>query len=148
EILFPDREMMTIPELAEMDFGDFEGKNVDELIELPEYKAWLKGGLDNSPPNGESLRKITERTYQALQNILINMSNENLSHCGIVTHSGIIMNMLACFGLPKMKPLEFASEVGEGYEIVISLQLWQSGGVFEIIGKLPYTADFDDGYDF
>ena len=148
DIIFPDRELEIIDDLREMDFGDFEGLSVDDLIDLEAYKTWLKGGMDNSPPNGESLREMITRSYNALQEILADMMKEGLTHCGIVTHSGIIMNMLSCFGLPKMKPMEFATGVGEGYEIIITAQLWQIGNVFEILGKIPYTSEFDDGYDF
>lgn len=148
EILFPDRELERVPDLREMDFGDFEGLSVPDLIDLEAYKAWLQGGMDNSPPNGESLREMVLRCYRALEYILRDMMKEGLTHCGVVTHSGIIMNMLSCFGLPKMQPMEFASKAGEGYEILLTAQLWQMGGTFEILGKVPYTSEFDDGYDF
>ena len=148
DILFPDRELEVVKNLREMNFGDFDGLSVPDLIDLEAYKEWLKGGMDNSPPGGESLREMILRSYKALQYILSDMMKEGLTHCGVVTHSGIIMNMLSCFGLPKMKPLEFASEAGEGYEILLTAQLWQMGGVFEILGKVPYTSEFDDGYDF
>lgn len=136
-IVFPDRELVTLDGLREMDFGDFEGQSVEDLIDLDCYKNWLKGGLDNAPPEGESLGDMIERSYKALQDILADMMKEELSHCAVVTHSGIMMNMLSCFGLPKMKPLEFASEVGEGYEIFLTAQLWQMGNVFEILGEIP-----------
>lgn len=148
EIIFPDRELMTVEGLREIDFGDFENQSVEDLIELDCYKEWLKGGIDNAPPDGESIRSMIERSYNALNIILADMMKEGLTHCGIVTHSGIIMNMLSCFGLPKMKPMEFACEVGEGYEIIITAKLWQTGNVFEILGRIPYISEFDDGYDF
>ncbi|HNX63580.1 MAG TPA: histidine phosphatase family protein [Oscillospiraceae bacterium] len=148
EIIFPDRELMTVDGLREIDFGDFENQSVEDLIELDCYKEWLKGGIDNAPPDGESIRSMIERSYNALNIILADMMKEGLTHCGIVTHSGIIMNMLSCFGLPKMKPMEFACEVGEGYEIIITAKLWQTGNVFEILGRIPYISEFDDGYDF
>lgn len=144
EILFPDRLMQTVEGLREMNFGDFEGKNVKELAQNEDYKEWLKGGIDNCPPNGESLRDMVIRTYRALQEILQDMMSEGLTHCGIVTHAGIIMNMLACFGLPKMKPMEFATEVGEGYEILITAQMWQNSNAFEILGKLPYLDEYEE----
>lgn len=138
-IIFPDRELVTHGGLSEMDFGDFEGQTVEDLIDLDCYKTWLQGGLDNAPPEGESLSAMIERSYLALRDILTDMMKEELTHAGVVTHSGIMMNMLSCFGLPKMKPLEFAGEVGEGYEIILTAQLWQTGNVFEILGKVPYS---------
>lgn len=137
EILFPEREIMICDDLREMDFGVFEGLSVDDLIDLDSYKNWLKGGLDNPPPNGESLRDMVARSYNALDLIIMDMMKQGYTHTGIVTHSGILMNMMSCFGLPKMKPLEFACGVGEGYEIMVTAMMWQNGSTFEILGKIP-----------
>ena len=52
EILFPDVQIQTVDNLIEMDFGAFEGKSADELVEKPEFKEWLKGGMDCRPPQG------------------------------------------------------------------------------------------------
>lgn len=148
EIMFPDRHLSTIFNLREMNFGDFEGKYVKDLVEDPVFADWLKGKKGVVPPNGESMQQMIERTYAALQEILADMMKEGLTHCAVVTHAGIMMNMLSCFGLPKLQPMDFACEVGEGYEIVITPQMWMNSQAFEIMGKVPYTAEFDDGYDF
>ncbi|MDE5858862.1 MAG: histidine phosphatase family protein [Oscillospiraceae bacterium] len=144
EILFPDREIVIVDDLREMDFGVFEGISVDDLIKLDSYKKWLKGGLDNPPPNGESLRNMMLRCYSALNLMILNMMNEGLTHTGVITHSGILMNMMSCFGLPKMKPMEFACEPGEGYEILVSAMMWQNGNTFEILGKIPKSEALQD----
>ena len=137
EILFPEREIVIVDDLREMDFGVFEGLPAEELIELDSYKKWLKGGLDNPPPNGETLRSMMLRCYSALNLIILDMMKEGITHAGVVTHSGILMNMMSCFGLPKMKPMQFACEPGEGYEILVSAMMWQNGNTFEILGKIP-----------
>ncbi|MBQ3919440.1 MAG: histidine phosphatase family protein [Oscillospiraceae bacterium] len=137
EILFPDREMTEIDELREMDFGAFEGCSAEELAQLDSYKKWLKGGLDNPPPNGESLRNMMTRCYVALNTIILDMMRDDITNAAIVTHSGILMNMMSCFGLPKFKPMEFACPMGHGYEILVTAQMWQQGYCFEILGKIP-----------
>ena len=38
EILFPEREIVIVDDLREMDFGVFEGVSVDQLVELDSYK--------------------------------------------------------------------------------------------------------------
>ncbi len=137
EILFPDSEIVIVDDLREMDFGVFEGVAAEDLIGLDSYKKWLKGGLDNPPPNGESLRNMMLRCYSALNLMILDMMKEGLTHTGVITHSGILMNMMSCFGLPKMKPMEFACDPGEGYEILVSAMMWQNGNTFEILGKIP-----------
>ncbi|MDE6593688.1 MAG: histidine phosphatase family protein [Oscillospiraceae bacterium] len=141
EILFPDREITEVDDLREVDFGVFEGLRAEELINLDSYKKWLKGGLDNPPPNGESLRNMMVRCYTALNGIILDMMHEDITSAGIMTHSGILMNMMSCFGLPKYKPMEFACPVGHGYEVLVTAQMWQQGYAFEILGKVPdYSA--------
>ncbi len=137
EIMFPDRQIVICDYLREMDFGVFEGLSVDNLIELESYKKWLKGGLDNPPPNGESLRDMMARCYNALDLIINDMMREGITHAGVVTHSGILMNMMSCFGMPKYNPMDLACGVGEGYEIMVTAMLWQNGNTFEILGKIP-----------
>lgn len=141
QILFPDREITEVEDLQEMDFGVFEGLPAQELLELDTYKKWLKGGLDNPPPNGESLRNMMVRCYTALNGIILDMMKEDVTTAGVMTHSGILMNMMSCFGLPKYKPMEFACPVGHGYEILVTAQMWQQSYAFEILGRVPdYSA--------
>ena len=80
EILFPDREIVIIDDLREMDFGVFEGLPAAELIQLDSYKKWLKGGLDNPPPNGETLRNMMTRCYSALNLIILDMMKNGYTH--------------------------------------------------------------------
>ncbi|MFA5658917.1 MAG: histidine phosphatase family protein [Oscillospiraceae bacterium] len=139
EILFPDTLIFKVNEMREMNFGSFEGKTADQLILLPEFKEWLKGGADNAPPYGEALTSVMERTFEGFDFIIQDMMSEGLTSCALVTHSGIIMNSLACFGLPKAKPMEFSCDFGEGFELLFSASMWQRSSAFEIIGKYPYT---------
>ena len=139
EIIFPEREIVIVDDLREMDFGVFEGLPAEELVRLDSFKKWLKGGLDNPPPNGETLRSMMLRCYSALNLMILDMMKEGFTHAGAVTHAGILMNMLSCFGLPKKKPMEFSCEPGEGYEILVTAMMWQNSSAFEILGKVPYN---------
>ncbi len=144
EILFPDREIVIADDLREMDFGVFEGLPADELTKLDSFKKWLKGGLDNPPPNGETLRSMMLRCYSALNLMILDMMKNGITEAGAVTHSGILMNMMSCFGLPKKKPMEFTCAPGEGYEILVSAMMWQNGNTFEIRGRVP-ANESDNG---
>ena len=140
-LLYPDVHVRTVNELREMNFGDFEGKTADELVNVPEFKEWLKGGLDNAPPNGESMRSVIERCYEGFDFIVKDMMEEGLTNCAVVTHGGIIMNALSCFGVPKYKPMELSCDFGEGYELLVTAQLWQVSNAFELLGRFPYLRE-------
>ncbi len=139
EILFPETTIQTVDNLIEMDFGTFEGKSADELVHQENFRTWLKGGLDCRPPQGESVKEVQLRIFKALREIVTDMMQEDLVHCAVVTHGGIIANMLAGFGLPKIAPQELQCQPGEGYDIHIAADLWQRSQAFEILGLTPYS---------
>lgn len=139
DILFPEVQMQTVDHLMEMDFGKFEGKSTEELVHLPEFQEWLKGGIDCRPPQGESVREVQLRIFRALREIITDMMQEDLLHCAVITHGGIISNMLAGFGLPKLPADQLRCAPGEGYDIHITADLWQRSQAFEILGLVPYV---------
>ncbi|MDD6827167.1 MAG: histidine phosphatase family protein [Oscillospiraceae bacterium] len=138
DILFEGRETIAVHDLRELDFGEFEGMSVEDLINREDYKEWLKGGFEKSAPGGESIADMVARVYSALDKIVLNMMSEDFESAAIVTHSGIISNMLSCFGLPKYKPTEITCNPGEGFEIMVTAQLWQQAQAFEIMGRAPF----------
>jgi len=139
DILFPETDITVVDDLRELDFGDFENKSVEQLINNSDYKKWLKGGKDTRPPNGESLEEMTARTYTGLHNIIMDMMNEGITHSAVITHSGIISNMLSCFGLPKYSPQVLNAPFGEGFDIIVTAQMWLNSQAFEILGYCPYN---------
>lgn len=153
DIFFPDSLCVNVNEMREMCFGQFEGKTTAELQNDKKYIEWLKGGLDNAPPSGESIREVIGRSFQGFSYIIKDMMSEGFTNCALVTHGGIIMNSLACFGLPKDKPGQFTTDFGEGFELFITASMWQRANAFEIQGRYPYTkeeeqyVDFDDSED-
>ena len=125
EILFPDVQIQTVDNLIEMDFGAFEGKSADELVEKPEFK--------------ECVKEVQLRIFKALREIITDMMREDLLHCAMITHGGMIANMLAGFGLPKISPQELQCQPGEGFDIYVTADLWQRSQAFEILGLVPYS---------
>ena len=141
EILYPDRELVTADEFIELRFGKFEGKSAEQLLNDPAYRTWLKGGMDARPPEGESVSELCLRTYQGFYRILLEMMLAEMSHVAIVTHSGVISNALACFGIPKLDPKQIRIAPGEGFEIQINTQMWQQAQAFEILGQIPFLPE-------
>ena len=138
EILFPDTELCTVDDLRELNFGEFENKSIDELAKRRDYNDWLKGGKDARPPKGESLEEMTARTYKAVHSVITDMMENGLTHCAIITHGGIISNMLSCFGLPKYDAKTLSCDFGMGFDIIVTAQMWLNSQAFEILGYCPY----------
>lgn len=136
QIIYPDIQLSKVDEIAEMDFGQFEGKTQKELENLPEYTAWLKGGPEACPPDGEKFGDFSLRCISGLDIIFRDMMKKEITRAAMVTHGGVITNLLAGFGLPKGHPADYMCGPGEGFEILLSTFLWQKGPAFEISGRL------------
>lgn len=136
QIIYPDIQLSKVDEIAEMDFGQFEGKTQKELENLPEYTEWLKGGPEACPPDGEKFGDFSLRCISGLDIIFRDMMKKEITRAAMVTHGGVITNLLAGFGLPKGHPADYMCGPGEGFEILLSTFLWQKGPAFEISGRL------------
>lgn len=136
EIIYPKIQLTKVDEIAEMDFGEFEGKRQKDIAGLPEYTEWLKGGPEACPPGGEKFGDFSLRCISGLDVIFSDMMKKELTRAAVINHGGVITNLLAGFGLPKGKPADFMLPPGGGYEIILSAFLWQKGPVFEISGRL------------
>ena len=136
DIIYPERLLKRIDGIAEMDFGEYEGKTHEQLSADKDYIEWLKGGYEAAAPGGESFGHFTIRCLDGLEEIFKDMMANEVTSAAVITYSGVIMNLLSGYGLPKMKPVDFACNQGEGFEIQLSTFLWQHGPVFEIVGKL------------
>ncbi|MBS7369915.1 MAG: histidine phosphatase family protein [Oscillospiraceae bacterium] len=135
EIIYPEHKLMIVGELCEMNFGDFENKTQEQLKDLKEYADWIRGGADACPPNGEKFGDFTLRCIDGLDTVFSDMMRREIQSAAVITHAGVITNLLAGFGLPKGRPADFLCEPGKGFEISLNTFLWQKGPSFEITGR-------------
>jgi alpha-ribazole phosphatase len=82
-----------LPELREIDFGDWEGKTHDEIQR--EWKGllakWEKGPSKIKIPRGESIKDLAERVRSTIEKIIGNHPDQRIA---IVTHGGPIRIIL------------------------------------------------------
>ena len=92
--------------------------------------------------------KMDDFTNKALHEIITDMMNDGLTHCAVITHGGVISNMLSCYGLPKYNPAELTADFGEGFDAIATAQMWLNSQAIEILGYCPYEKiqDADDFY--
>ena len=60
-ILFPNAGQIVIPDLREMDFGQFERRRVADMQKDPRYVAWSDCAGMEGPPGGESRPDVAAR---------------------------------------------------------------------------------------
>lgn len=88
-ILYGDVQHIDVTELAETNFGIFEGRHHDELCQNePLYVKWRAGNdIDVQCPNGESRREFSGRVRIGLQKVLTHTWKDLAV---LVTHGGVI----------------------------------------------------------
>lgn len=136
EILYPGREIIKVDGMREYDFGDFENKTAAELEGRPDFTAWSSGQMP-APPNGESSKDFTARVVLALNEIVRTMMANEEYEASVIMHGGAIMMLLAACGLPQRRMVEWTTENGMGYTIMITPSLYQKSGIVEVIDIVP-----------
>lgn len=141
KLIYPNAEPIIIEGLKECDFGDWEGKTSEELSDNENYKAWLKSGQQLTPPNGEGGSDFKNRVSNAVDKLIENLMREGITSSAVFAHGGVIMLILAMYGIPRKDPYEFMVANGCGYSVRITPGLWMRDKVFEICDKLPLGHD-------
>jgi alpha-ribazole phosphatase len=116
-ILFDNLEPVVVEDLSQCDFGKFEGKTYQELLNDPEYKNWVGSGEITSFPGGENRGQFQERSIRGFEEVIRDAAKKRLSHIAMVVHGGTIMSILDAYGFPPRPYIEWTADTGEGYQI-------------------------------
>ena len=135
--LYPDSPMTVVEDLRELDFGAFEGKTVAELKEDPAFQNWLKNSQTAPPAGGESGAEFAHRLTNGLKQVFAQMMRRDLRSAAVVTHGGVIMTLLALYGLPEEQMGRWVTENATGYTVLMTPQMWMRDEKFEITGLVP-----------
>lgn len=101
KLIFPNRNPIVCNDLRECDFGQFEGKNADELVGNEAYRVWVDGGCLGQIPDGESVQAFKQRCGNAFEKIV--RFEAGKSDClAFVVHGGVIMSILERFDERKL----------------------------------------------
>ena len=140
-VLFPERKPLVIANLSECNFGEWEGKTAEELKDSEDFQKWLAGDNSVKPPRGESNADFVRRVCKMFESIVEGLMKTGSTECAVVTHGGVIMTLLAVYGLPQAKPFEWAMENGCGYSVRVTPMLWQRGKVTEVFSRVPVAKE-------
>jgi alpha-ribazole phosphatase len=119
--ILADARSMTveaIDALAEIDFGDFEGRTYDEIAERHADldRTWMEHPTKIQFPNGESFDDMWERVTKAIEALLARHAGQTIA---VVTHGGVNRIALAwAMGLPR----ENVFRLGQRYAAVNAIQ--------------------------
>lgn len=119
-VLFPDKEIIQVPDLKEIDFGLFENHNYYELNGREDYQKWIDSGGKSDYPEGERLSDFIKRNLFGFSQVLktIEKSNTNSDANGvIVCHGGTIMAIMS--QITGKEYFDFQVKNGEGYLLTV-----------------------------
>ena len=127
EILFPEfrtyengtagsvsgqKSVQVIKELIECDFGRFEGHNYKELSGDPDYQKWIDSGGSLPFPDGDSREDFLRNSKAGLLKVIEDMELRGIRSASVVTHGGVIMNLMEAYARPGRSFYEWSTENG------------------------------------
>lgn len=99
KIIFPDLTPKLIDNLSEMDFGEFELKNYEELSSDIRYRDiyqdWIDSGGTLAFPGGENRSEFIDRCLESFKTIISAIDDEKTAV--FVVHGGTIMAIMSHF---------------------------------------------------
>ena len=139
--LYPGRTAIEIDGLKECSFGEFEGKSAEELKKSPVFPRWLAGEPGVAPPFGESSEAFGRRVCSTFEKIVEGLMKTGTAETAIVTHGGVMMALLAAYGLPELPMPEWRAEPGCGFALKIHPSLWMRGKKLEVFSLFPFEKE-------
>lgn len=136
-ILYPEATPIAVEQLAECNFGIWEGKSAKDLQHDELFRDWLSTSHQTAPPGGESGEEFTNRVLGAFSSIVEGLMRTGTTSAVIVTHGGVIMTLLTAFGLPRANFYDWMVGNGCGYTVRITPSLWMREPVFEVVERIP-----------
>ena len=121
QLIYPGKEIHICSKLREMDFGEFEGKNYEELKDNPAYIEWLESGGIKPFPGGESRQDFSLRCVEGFEECIRDCNNrdkfEKVNSVAFVVHGGTIMAIMEKYGTPKGEYYKWQVKNGEWLEL-------------------------------
>ena len=140
-ILYPENTPLVIEGLIEYNFGEFENKTAEQLEKYEEFPRWLAGEQGVKPPYGESNEDFTKRVCDTFEKIAEGLMKTGTTSAAIVTHGGVIMTILALYGIPEYPMHEWLTPNGCGFTVKLNPSLWMRAKKFEVFSEFPYERE-------
>jgi alpha-ribazole phosphatase len=118
ELFFPKQKIHVANDLKEMNFGLFEGKTYEQLKRKAAYTNWLADPFSNRPPYGESFQEFAERIENGWRQVSDTIIETKASSAAILTHGGVIRQLLTMWSKEYKSFFEWKIPYGEGYQLI------------------------------
>lgn len=141
-ILFPGARLVAVPDLREMCFGDFEGRNYIEMGDDPDYRAWVEGNCLARPHGGmEDRAQFIARSCAAFAALADQALAEGQRRLVIVAHGGTQMAVLSEFARPRQDYYHWRVGNAAGFLLQVETQRWARERTLTVAGQVQYLKD-------
>lgn len=144
DIMFPKNNKIVIDNFIEYSFGEFEELTAEDLKDNEDFKNWLHGDMYARPPYGESNAEFVQRVCKAFEQVVEGCISTGTKKFAIVSHAGVLMTILACYGLPEAPMAHWQMDAGYGYKLRITPSLWMQGKKVEVVDTLPVSLSKEE----
>lgn len=117
--------------LREMDFGAWEGCTYDQLKDNPLYRRWIDNPEEATPPEGEAWTQFAARVDHFWTQLQREVQAPKVSRILLVTHGGVIRQLLAQI----IEGLTFYTAAAPAPGEVTVLRLQSDGGCWHMAAE-------------
>lgn len=121
-ILFPHAKQRVVPDLREMDFGDFENRSAEDMASDAAYRAWVEQKCLPACPGGESVEQFRDRVCAAFVSVLAEERTSGGNRPAFVLHGGTIMALMYRFSAHGGDYYQWCVNNGRGYQAEVTPQ--------------------------
>lgn len=139
-ILFPENDPILINDFVEYSFGEFEERTAKELENNEDFTNWLRGDMNARPPFGESNAEFMHRVCAAFEKVVDGLIKTQTETSAIVGHAGVLMAILACYGLPEAPMAHWQMDPGYGFKLRVTPSLWMRANKIEVADTAPVST--------
>lgn len=140
EVLYPGCKPETVPGLAECDFGAWEGRRVSELKYDEHFQNWV-AGTEKAIPNGEDTEAFQKRVMAGFEGVVQTLLAAGDTEAVVCTHGGVIMLIMAAYGLPRTEMKEWLTAPGCGFTLRVTPSVWMREPVAEALCAIPWQKE-------
>lgn len=138
-ILFPEARQVVVPDLREMDFGTFEGRNYIEMEHDPDYLAWVASNCESTCPDGERKEDFSARACAAFAKLVDQAFADGQERLVILAHGGTQMSVMERYALPRKTYHEWCGPNAGGYVLEGDAGTWHKEHLLRCEKTVQYT---------
>ncbi len=132
-LIFPHQQAQIVESLRECSFGEFEGKNYQDLNGDSRYQAWIDSGGTIPFPGGEDPMEFRRRCARGFLRLC--REQKEKERIAVICHGGTIMAVLEAFGQPAGDFYRWQVKNGEGYSFLFDTAAEKAEQIEKIAGE-------------